>query len=61
MFNYVYRQGDIMSRLPKELCELCERVIDDIVTHSTIPGVTEMIDDAVVCSECFDKARGELE
>ena len=50
-----------MSRLPKELCELCERVIDDIVTHSTIPGVTEMVDDAVVCSECFDKSRGELE
>ena len=50
-----------MSRSPKQLCEQCEQVIDDVITHSTIPGVTEMIDNAVVCSECFDKVRGELE
>jgi len=49
-----------MSLSPKQLCELCDSVISEVVTRSTIPGVTEMIDDAVVCSECFDEARGEL-
>lgn len=46
-----------MSLLPKELCESCDAVISEVVTSSTIPGVTEMIDDAVVCSRCFDEAR----
>ena len=41
-------------------CELCGRVISEVITHSTIPGATEMIDNTIVCSECFDKARGEL-
>jgi len=41
----------------KAVCEFCDAVISEVVTHSTIPGVTEMVDDAVVCSECFDEAR----
>ena len=49
-----------MSVSPKQLCELCDAIISEVVTRSTIPGVTEMIDDDVVCSKCFDDERGEL-
>jgi hypothetical protein len=50
-----------MSLSPKQLCELCEQVISEVVTSSTIPGVTEMVGNAVVCSECFDEERGEFQ
>ena len=50
-----------MSLSPKQLCELCEQVISEVVTHSTIPGVTEMVGNDIVCSECFDEARDESE
>ena len=46
-----------MSLSPKQLCELCDAVISEVVPRSSIPGVTEMVDDAVVCSKCFDEAR----
>jgi len=42
-------------------CELCEQVISEVVTSSTIPGVTEMVGNDIVCSECFDEARGEFQ
>ena len=31
-------------------CELCEQVISEVVTSSTIPGVTEMVGNDIVCS-----------
>tara|TARA_B100000929_G_scaffold155790_1_gene123417 strand:- start:30 stop:167 length:138 start_codon:yes stop_codon:yes gene_type:complete len=41
-------------------CAICGDDIATVKTHSTIPGVTEMVDDLIVCSKCFDEARGEL-
>ena len=41
-------------------CAICGADIETVQTHSTIPGVTEMIDDLIVCSRCFDDERGEL-
>tara|TARA_B100000700_G_scaffold313397_1_gene398361 strand:+ start:1997 stop:2152 length:156 start_codon:yes stop_codon:yes gene_type:complete len=42
------------------LCQLCDSVIAEVVTSSTIAGVTEMVDDAIVCSKCFDEERGDI-
>ena len=41
-------------------CQLCDSVITEVVTSSTIAGVTEMVDDAIVCSKCFDEERGDI-
>ena len=41
-------------------CAICGDDIATVQTHSTIPGVTEMVDDLIVCSRCFDDERGEF-
>ena len=41
-------------------CQICGDEIATVQTNSTIPGVTEMVDDLIVCSRCFDDERGEL-
>jgi len=41
-------------------CQICGDEIAMVQTHSTILGVTEMVDDLIVCSRCFDDERGEL-
>ena len=41
-------------------CCICGADIETVQTESTIPGVTEYVDDLMVCSRCFDEARGEL-
>ena len=41
-------------------CQICGDEIETVQTRSTIPGVTEMVDDLIVCSRCFDDERGEF-
>ena len=41
-------------------CQICDAEIATVKTHSSIPGVTEMVNDLIVCSRCFDDERGEL-
>lgn len=40
-------------------CEICDAVIAEVVTNSTIAGVAEFVGGHQVCSKCFDEERGE--